>query len=140
MKFFVDTAEIDAIAELHALGMVDGVTTNPSLIMKSGRDMIEVIKEICDLVPGPVSAEVATFLGYDLTLTQADADALGVGELRAAGPVALGPESLIADAAAAAMLGQLAIMDGQGECAGDPDDHDGLLTWPVCSAPGGPRA
>lgn len=58
MKFFVDTAEIDAIAELNALGMVDGVTTNPSLIKKSGRDIIEVTKEICALVDGPVSAEV----------------------------------------------------------------------------------
>ena len=58
MKFFVDTAEIDAIAELNALGIVDGVTTNPSLIKKSGRDILEVTKEICDLVDGPVSAEV----------------------------------------------------------------------------------
>ncbi|MGE4327400.1 MAG: fructose-6-phosphate aldolase [Pseudodonghicola sp.] len=58
MKFFVDTAEIDAIAELNDLGMVDGVTTNPSLIMKSGRDILEVTREICDLVDGPVSAEV----------------------------------------------------------------------------------
>lgn len=58
MKFFVDTAEIDAIKELHDLGMVDGVTTNPSLIAKSGRDILEVTKEICDLVSGPVSAEV----------------------------------------------------------------------------------
>ncbi|CUH67970.1 MAG: fructose-6-phosphate aldolase [Pseudomonadota bacterium] len=58
MKFFVDTAEIDAIAELNDLGMVDGVTTNPSLIKKSGRDILEVTKEICDLVDGPVSAEV----------------------------------------------------------------------------------
>ncbi|MCG7573104.1 fructose-6-phosphate aldolase [Phaeobacter sp. CNT1-3] len=58
MKFFVDTAEIDAIAELNDLGMVDGVTTNPSLIKKSGRDILEVTKEICDLVSGPVSAEV----------------------------------------------------------------------------------
>jgi transaldolase len=58
MKFFVDTADIDAIKELHALGMVDGVTTNPSLIAKSGRDILEVTKEICDLVSGPVSAEV----------------------------------------------------------------------------------
>ena len=58
MKFFVDTAEIDAIKELHALGMVDGVATNPSLIAKSGRDIREVTKEICDLVEGPVSAEV----------------------------------------------------------------------------------
>ena len=58
MKFFVDTAEIDAIGELNDLGMVDGVTTNPSLIMKSGRDILEVTKEICALVDGPVSAEV----------------------------------------------------------------------------------
>ena len=58
MKFFVDTAEIDAIAELNELGMVDGVTTNPSLILKSGRDIMEVTKEICELVEGPVSAEV----------------------------------------------------------------------------------
>ena len=58
MKFFVDTAEIDAIRELNDLGMVDGVTTNPSLIAKSGRDILEVTKEICDMVEGPVSAEV----------------------------------------------------------------------------------
>ena len=58
MKFFVDTADTDAIRELNELGMVDGVTTNPSLIMKSGRDILEVTKEICDLVDGPVSAEV----------------------------------------------------------------------------------
>lgn len=58
MKFFVDTAEINEIAELNDLGMVDGVTTNPSLIMKSGRDILEVTKEIAELVAGPVSAEV----------------------------------------------------------------------------------
>ena len=58
MKFFVDTADVPAIAELNDLGMVDGVTTNPSLIKKSGRDILEVTKEICDLVDGPVSAEV----------------------------------------------------------------------------------
>ena len=57
MKFFVDTADTDAIRELNELGMVDGVTTNPSLIMKSGRDIKEVTKEICDMVDGPVSAE-----------------------------------------------------------------------------------
>jgi transaldolase len=57
MKFFVDTADTAAIAELNALGMVDGVTTTPSLIMKSGRDIREVTKEICDMVSGPVSAE-----------------------------------------------------------------------------------
>lgn len=59
MKFFVDTAEIDEIRELAATGMVDGVTTNPSLIMKSGRDILEVTREICAAVDGPVSAEVA---------------------------------------------------------------------------------
>ena len=58
MKFFVDTADIAAIAELNDLGMVDGVTTNPSLILKSGRDIIEVTREIAELVEGPVSAEV----------------------------------------------------------------------------------
>jgi transaldolase len=57
MKFFVDTADVDAIRELHDLGMVDGVTTNPSLILKSGRDILEVTKEICEIVSGPVSAE-----------------------------------------------------------------------------------
>ncbi len=61
MKFFVDTAETGAIAELNELGMVDGVTTNPSLILKSGRNIKEVTKEICDMIDGPVSAEtVAT--------------------------------------------------------------------------------
>lgn len=58
MKFFVDTADTQAIAELNDLGMVDGVTTNPSLILKSGRDIMEVTKEICGIVDGPVSAEV----------------------------------------------------------------------------------
>lgn len=66
MKFFVDTAEIDAIAELNDLGMVDGVTTNPSLILKSGRDILEVTKEICDLVDGPVSAEVVALNAEDM--------------------------------------------------------------------------
>ena len=59
MKFFVDTAEISEIRELAATGLLDGVTTNPSLIAKSGRKFTEVIAEICELVPGPVSAEVA---------------------------------------------------------------------------------
>ncbi|KAG1715130.1 putative transaldolase [Nymphon striatum] len=66
MKFFVDTAEIDAIAELNDLGMVDGVTTNPSLIAKSGRDILEVTKEICDMVSGPVSAEVVALNADDM--------------------------------------------------------------------------
>jgi transaldolase len=59
MKFFVDTAEIAEIRELAATGLLDGVTTNPSLIAKSGRKITEVIAEICEIVPGPVSAEVA---------------------------------------------------------------------------------
>ncbi|MEC7703559.1 MAG: fructose-6-phosphate aldolase [Pseudomonadota bacterium] len=59
MKFFVDTGEIDDIKDLAATGLLDGVTTNPSLIAKSGRDFIELITEICDVVDGPVSAEVA---------------------------------------------------------------------------------
>ncbi|NHQ74856.1 fructose-6-phosphate aldolase [Roseovarius gahaiensis] len=58
MKFFVDTADVEAIAELNELGMVDGVTTNPSLILKSGRDILEVTREIAEMVDGPVSAEV----------------------------------------------------------------------------------
>lgn len=57
MKFFVDTADVDAIRELNELGMVDGVTTNPSLIAKSGRNIKEVTAEICAMVKGPVSAE-----------------------------------------------------------------------------------
>jgi len=58
MKFFVDTADTAEIADLAATGLLDGVTTNPSLIAKSGRDFIEVTKEICHLTHGPVSAEV----------------------------------------------------------------------------------
>ena len=58
MKFFVDTADTAEIAEMAETGLLDGVTTNPSLIAKSGRDFIEVVTEICHLVDGPVSAEV----------------------------------------------------------------------------------
>jgi transaldolase len=65
MKFFVDTADTADIKELAATGLLDGVTTNPSLILKAGRPMKDVIAEICDLVEGPVSAEV--------TATEADA-------------------------------------------------------------------
>ncbi len=57
MKFFVDSADVEAIADLNDLGMVDGVTTNPSIILKSGRDIKEVTREICEMVSGPVSAE-----------------------------------------------------------------------------------
>lgn len=58
MKFFVDTADTDDIRDLASTGLVDGVTTNPSLVAKSGRSFIEVVLEICDMVDGPVSAEV----------------------------------------------------------------------------------
>lgn len=66
MKFFVDTADVDAIRELNDLGMVDGVTTNPSLILKSGRNIEEVTREICGIVAGPVSAEVVAEKADDM--------------------------------------------------------------------------
>jgi transaldolase len=59
MKFFVDTADVAEIKELAATGLLDGVTTNPSLVSKAKRDFKEIIAEICEIVPGPVSAEVA---------------------------------------------------------------------------------
>ena len=59
MKFFIDTADIAEIKDLAATGLVDGVTTNPSLIAKSGRKFLDVVAEICEIVEGPVSAEVA---------------------------------------------------------------------------------
>ncbi len=58
MKLFIDTANINEIKEANALGIIDGVTTNPSLIAKEGRDFISVVKEICAIVDGPISAEV----------------------------------------------------------------------------------
>jgi len=58
MKFFVDSADIEEIGELSETGLIDGVTTNPSLIAKSGRNFLDVVKEICSIVDGPVSAEV----------------------------------------------------------------------------------
>jgi transaldolase len=58
MKFFIDTADIAEIRDLAATGLVDGVTTNPSLVAKSGRQFLDVVKEICSVIPGPVSAEV----------------------------------------------------------------------------------
>ena len=66
MKFFVDTADTQAIRELADLGMVDGVTTNPSLILKAGRDIEEVTREICEMVSGPVSAEVVAETAEDM--------------------------------------------------------------------------
>ena len=69
MKFFVDTADVNEIRDLASTGLVDGVTTNPSLIAKSGRNFIEVIQEICELVDGPVSAEVAA-TDYEIMLEE----------------------------------------------------------------------
>ena len=66
MKFFLDTADVDAIRELNELGMVDGVTTNPSLILKAGRNIEEVTAEICEMVKGPVSAEVVADKAEDM--------------------------------------------------------------------------
>lgn len=70
MKFFIDTADINDIRDLAATGMVDGVTTNPSLVAKSGRDFFEVLAEICDVTDGPVSAEV-TATETEAMLTEA---------------------------------------------------------------------
>ena len=72
MKFFADTAEIEDIKNLAATGLLDGVTTNPSLIMKSGRDFHEVTREICAIVNGPVSAEVVA-LDYAGMMREAEA-------------------------------------------------------------------
>jgi len=71
MKFFVDTADIADIKEMADTGLLDGVTTNPSLIKKAGRDFLEVTKEICDLVDGPVSAEVVA-LDHDGMMREAE--------------------------------------------------------------------
>ena len=70
MKFFVDTADTVEIADLAATGLLDGVTTNPSLIHKSGRKFLEVVEEICGLVSGPVSAEVVA-LDHDTMMREA---------------------------------------------------------------------
>jgi transaldolase len=72
MKFFVDTADVKEIRELNDYGLLDGVTTNPSLILKSGRKIFEVTKEICDIVEGPVSCEV-TATDYEGMMREADA-------------------------------------------------------------------
>ncbi|TIN30484.1 MAG: fructose-6-phosphate aldolase [Mesorhizobium sp.] len=72
MKFFVDTADVKDIRELNDLGLLDGVTTNPSLILKSGGKIADVTKEICDIVKGPVSAEV-TATEYSEMMQQAKA-------------------------------------------------------------------
>tara|TARA_Y100000991_G_scaffold125010_1_gene94156 strand:+ start:57 stop:710 length:654 start_codon:yes stop_codon:yes gene_type:complete len=71
MKFFADTADIAEIEDLAATGLIDGVTTNPSLIHKSGRDFIEVTREICGIVDGPVSAEVVA-LDHETMMKEAE--------------------------------------------------------------------
>ena len=71
MKFFADTAEIDEIRDLAATGLLDGVTTNPSLVHKAGRDFLEVVREICGIVSGPVSAEVVA-LDHKEMMREAD--------------------------------------------------------------------
>jgi transaldolase len=71
MKFFVDTADTNDIRELAETGLLDGVTTNPSLVQKSGRDFLEVVKEICGIVEGPVSAEVVA-TGHDEMMREAE--------------------------------------------------------------------
>ncbi|WP_431471123.1 fructose-6-phosphate aldolase [Sphingosinithalassobacter sp. LHW66-3] len=71
MKFFVDTADTAEIRDLAASGLVDGVTTNPSLIHKAGRDFLEVVKEICEITDGPVSAEVVA-TDYDEMMREAE--------------------------------------------------------------------
>ena len=70
MKFFIDTANIEEIKKAHHLGLVDGVTTNPSLIAKTKRNLIEVVKDICQVVNGPISAEVNS-ITYDEMLAEA---------------------------------------------------------------------
>ncbi len=70
MKFFIDTANIDEIKEAHSMGMVDGVTTNPSLIAKERRNLEETVREICRIVDGPVSAEVIS-TEYDAMVKEA---------------------------------------------------------------------
>ena len=71
MKFFADTAELEDIRELAATGLLDGVTTNPSLIAKSGRDFMVVTAEICAIVDGPVSAEVVA-LDHETMMKEAE--------------------------------------------------------------------
>lgn len=71
MKFFIDTADIKEIKDLAATGMVDGVTTNPTLAAKSGKKFVDLIAEICAVVPGPVSAEV-TALDFETMMKEAE--------------------------------------------------------------------
>ncbi len=91
MKFFIDTADLDEIRDLAATGLLDGVTTNPSLIAKSGGNILDVIAEICAVVPGPVSAEVT---GTDVETMLAEADVLSAIAPNVTIKVPLTPEGL----------------------------------------------
>ena len=91
MKIFLDTADIDQITSLMPSQMVDGVTTNPSLIAKSGRDIKQTIAEICTIVPGPVSAEVTA---TDLATMRKEADVLSAIADNVAVKVPLTPDGL----------------------------------------------
>ena len=77
MELFIDTAEIDEIKSLNVTGLIDGVTTNPSLIAKSGRNIIETIEEICNEVSGPVSAEVTATTLDNIAASSSDSDDFG---------------------------------------------------------------
>src|SRR5947207_2396961 len=70
MKFFIDTGDVKEVREAHSMGLVDGVTTNPSLIAKSGRKYKDVVVELCEIVNGPISAEVLT-TDYDSMMAEA---------------------------------------------------------------------
>ena len=91
MKFFVDTADLDEIRDLAATGLLDGVTTNPSLIAKSGRNMLDVIAVICDVVPCPVIAEVTA---TDVKTMLLEADVLASVASNVAVKVPLTPDGL----------------------------------------------
>ena len=93
MQLFLDTTDMAVLRELARTGLVDGVTTNPSLIMKSGRPMLEVIAEICDIVEGPVSAEVAAVSADDMI---AEGARLALVAPNVVVKVPLTPEGLIA--------------------------------------------
>lgn len=91
MKFFIDTADLNEIRDLAATGLLDGVTTNPSLVAKAGRNFLDLIAEVCEVVPGPVSAEVAA---TDFDTMLAEGKALAKIALNVAVKVPLTPDGL----------------------------------------------
>lgn len=98
MKFFIDTADVREIKDAAAMGLVDGVTTNPSLVAKTGRKFQDVLLEICDLVPGPVSAEV---IGESCSAMMEEARALAALRRNIVVKIPLTPEGLKATKACA---------------------------------------